>query len=292
MYSMIVHGGAWAIPDDLVEAHIKGVRKALEIGVDILKRKGSAAEAVEAAIAYMEDDETFDAGKGSFLNRAGEVELDAIMYNGTKMCFGSCIGVKCIKNPIKLARLLMAETEVSILAGSGAENYGKAHGLEVVENIYFITEREQKRFEELKRKNVPSSMFFHHGTVGAVALDENGEIVAGTSTGGTPYKVPGRVGDTPIPGAGAFANSIAGASATGYGEAILKCMLTFRACEDAAMGAGAIEACQKAVRFLEEQTGMFGGLILLKKDGTQGFAYNTPRMARSYLRNGRIVAEV
>lgn len=292
MYGMIVHGGAWDIPDELVEAHINGVKKAIEIGLDILKRDGVAEEAVEAAIGYMEDDSVFDAGKGSFLNRNGEVELDAIMYHGTRMCFGSCMSVKRVRNPIKLARMLMNEDEVSILVGNGAEDYAGKHGLEIVDNAYFVIERERKRFEELKTKNLHPIAFFHHGTVGAVALDNHGNIVAGTSTGGTPNKLPGRVGDSPVPGAGAFANSVAGASATGYGEAILRCLLTFRACEAIERNVLPEIACKEAVKFLEEKTGAFGGLILLRNDGEVGFAYNTPRMARAYLKKGKIVTDV
>ncbi|MCX8173917.1 MAG: isoaspartyl peptidase/L-asparaginase [Thermoplasmata archaeon] len=292
MYGMIVHGGAWDIPDDIVDAHLTGVKKAIEIGLDILKNGGLAEEAVEAAIGYMEDDPVFDAGKGSFLNRNGEVELDAIMYHGTLMGFGACMCVKTVKNPIKLARMLMKENEVSILAGSGADAYAKNQGLEIVDNSYFVVEREKKRFGELKTKNLHPSAFFHHGTVGAVALDSQGNIVAGTSTGGTPNKLPGRVGDSPIPGAGAFANPVAGASATGYGEAILRCLLTFRACDAVEKGCSPSLACKEAVRFLEEKTGMFAGLIVLRNNGESGFAYNTPRMARAYLKNGKIVAEV
>lgn len=292
MYSMIVHGGAWNIPSELVEAHINGVKKALEIGLDILERGGSAEDAVEGAIAYMEDDPVFDAGKGSFLNKNGEVELDAIMYHGTKMSFGSCMGVKTVRNPIKLARILMQENEVSILASAGADDYAKKHGLEIVDNQYFIVERERKLYEELKKKNMHPSTFFHHGTVGAVALDIDGNIVAGTSTGGTPNKLPGRVGDTPVPGAGAFANSIAGASATGYGEAILRCMLTLRSCQAVENGVSPSKACKEAVKYLERKTGLFAGLILLRNDRKIGIAYNTPKMARAYLKNGRVIAEV
>ncbi|MEM3395870.1 MAG: isoaspartyl peptidase/L-asparaginase [Thermoplasmata archaeon] len=292
MYSMIVHGGAWDIPDELVEPHIKGVKKALEIGLDLLKNGGTSEEAVEAAIAWLEDDPVFDAGKGSFLNKTGEVELDAIMYDGNRMCFGSCMGVKTVKNPIKLARILMRENEVSILAGNGADEYARKHGLEIVDNSYFVVERERKRFEDLKTKNLHPSAFFHHGTVGAVALDKDGTIVAGTSTGGTPHKLPGRVGDSPIPGAGAFANSIAGASATGYGEAILRCLITFRACETVENGISPDIACKEVIKFLEMKTGSFAGIILLRSDGTVGFAYNTPRMARAYLKKEKIVVDV
>ncbi|MEM4293036.1 MAG: isoaspartyl peptidase/L-asparaginase family protein [Thermoplasmata archaeon] len=292
MWNLIVHGGAWDIPDELVDAHIKGVRKAIEIGADMLKRDCSAEEAVEAAIAYMEDDPAFDAGKGSFLNRDGEIELDAIMCHGTKMCFGSCMCVKTVKNPIKLARMLMSEDEVSILAGRGAEEYARTHGLEIVSNDYFVVERERRRFEELKARKLHPAAFFHHGTVGCVALDKDGNIVAGTSTGGTPNKLPGRVGDSPVLGAGAFANRVAGASATGYGEAILRCLLTFRACEAVERGKTPARACKDALKFLERNTALFAGLILLRNDGATGFAYNTPRMARAYLKRGKIVAEV
>jgi beta-aspartyl-peptidase (threonine type) len=292
MYGLIVHGGAWDIPDELVDAHIKGVRKAMEIGLDILKTHGSAEDAVDAVISYMEDDTTFDAGKGSFLNRDGKVELDAIMYHGTKRCFGSCMGVKHVKNPIKLAHALMNDTEITILTGRGAEQYAKAHGLRIVPNSYFVIERELNRWHQTKTKKIEPEDFFHHGTVGAVALDTDGNIVAGTSTGGTPNKHPGRVGDTPIPGAGAFATPMAGASATGYGEAILRTLLTYNACVHVEQGKAPEIASSESITDMHNITGMFAGVIVLTKNGKSGFAYNTPRMARAYLKNGRIVAEV
>ncbi len=292
MYNIVVHGGAWSIPKDMLDGHKKGVRKSLEIGLDLLKSGGEAEDAVEGAIAFMEDDETFDAGKGAFINRDGKVEHDAIMYHGNIWKFGSIMGSRIIKNPIKAARKLMHQDEMSIIIGPGADLFAREMDMEIVENNDFIIEREKKRWKEWSKGGRSPSDAFKDGTVGAVALDKDGNIVAGTSTGGTPYKHPGRVGDTPLPGAGAYANPIAGASATGYGEAIMRVGLSLLGCRFVGEGYGPRDASEMAVGDLERITGQNGGLVIMSAKGEMGFAFNTPRMARAYLRGDKIIAKV
>jgi beta-aspartyl-peptidase (threonine type) len=208
MISLIVHGGAWDIPDDAVEAHRKGVARALEIGWHILETAGSSVDAVEKAILSMEDDITFDAGSGSHLNAAGQIELDASIMNGRTFACGAVACVRFVKNPIALARKVMEESEHILLVGEGAESFARERGMSLCTQEDLIIERERKRWNAVQgRKNFTTKDAFRKNkrpsdTVGAVALDSFGNISVGTSTGGTFNKTPGRVGDSPLIGCG------------------------------------------------------------------------------------------
>ena len=291
MISIIVHGGAWDIPDNAVESHYKGVEHALEVGWKILKSGGNAIDAVEQAVRIMEDDETFDAGYGSHLNQLGEVELDASIMDGKTIRCGAVAAVHHIKNPITLARKIMDESEHILLVGNGAEQYAKEHGITICEPAELVTQRERDRWKSLRTKkefktkdafkkfNTPSD------TVGVVVLDQYGNLCTGTSTGGTPNKYPGRVGDSPLIGCGTYAdNEVGGVSTTGWGEAMIKVVMAKTVIDLMEINGGnAQDAAEKGIEILHRKADSFGGVIALNKNGGFGISFNTPRMARAYM---------
>ncbi|MBU7031519.1 MAG: isoaspartyl peptidase/L-asparaginase [Theionarchaea archaeon] len=279
---ILIHGGAWDIPDSLVISHLEGVRNAALQGIPFLT--DSALDAVEAAICYMEDDPTFDAGTGSFLNKSGEVELDAIIMEGTTMSMGAVGAVKKIKNPISLARRVMERCSTLFLVGSGAEQFALEQGIQLINNNELIVEREKERWNVLIREKKSTEEFFKHGTVGAVALDVNGRLVAGTSTGGTPFKQPGRIGDSPLIGAGTYATEYCAISCTGWGEAIMKAGLAKTAADLIEEGLSPQDAAQESIDLLKDRFSGYGGIIIVDNEGKSGIAYNTPRMAWSLFR--------
>jgi beta-aspartyl-peptidase (threonine type) len=284
---MIVHGGAWAIPDDAVAGHRHGVEAALAAGWAVLQASGGALDAVEAAIRVLEDDPTFDAGTGAMLNRDGEVELDAILMRGEDMAAGAVAAVRRIRNPIALARRLLERGEHVFLVGAGANRFAAEAGIPEVEERSLLVGRERSRWEEMRAGRGPTARDLFegpHGTVGAVARDAAGRLAAGTSTGGTPGKYPGRVGDSPVLGAGCYCDDRAGgASATGYGEEILRATL----CRDAVRlledGGHPDRAARDSVARLETRFAGRGGIVLIDREGRVGHAYNTPRMAVAHI---------
>ncbi len=293
--SLIVHGGAWNIPDQLVEDCGNGCRRALAAGWKILSQGGAAIDAVEAAIVVLEDDSVFDAGTGAHLNREGRVELDAMVMDGATLKAGAVAAVSRIKNPIRLARRVLDSCEHMMLVGAGAEQFAVEQGLPLCAPEELVTERERAAWRKCRAGY--HSWEFHfdgeHGTVGAVALDEQGSLVAGTSTGGTCCKRPGRVGDSPLIGCGCYADIEAGGvSCTGWGEAIMKIVMAKTATDllQRALDTDPLEAeaaphetAEACVRLLAQRAEGRGGLILLDRDGRPGFAFNTPRMAFAYI---------
>ena len=294
---LLIHGGAWAMPDAEIAAHQRGIRSALEAGYGVLGRGGTAVAAVEAAVAVMEDDETFDAGRGSFLTRDGRVQMDALLMDGASLRAGGVACVERLRNPIRAARLVMDESPHIYFAGAGAERFARQHGMALCDNMDLVTPREQQRLyaaqaAELKGEAdttfsgrltshpLPSDRVTSHDTVGAVALDCFGNLAAGTSTGGTLNKAPGRVGDSSLIGCGCYAdNQSAAVSLTGWGEPIMKLVLGKWAVDRVAAGASPQEAAEAAIAYLYDRLGGFGGVILLGPDGRLGLAHNTPRMA-------------
>jgi beta-aspartyl-peptidase (threonine type) len=299
--ALIVHGGAWDIPDESVETCRAGIRRSLEAGWRVLRQGNSAADAVEAAIVVLEDDPVFDAGIGSHLNRDGRVELDAIIMDGRTLNAGAVAGVQRIRNPIRLARRVMEHSDHMMLAGAGAEQFAVEQGIALCDPDELVTPAERAAWQRCSEGQHDPRFHLGHsqGTVGAVALDANGELVAATSTGGTCCKLPGRVGDSPLIGCGCYADAEAGGiSCTGYGEAIMKIVMAKTAADllrppDAGKPLSARDASAACVRLLADRAKGTGGLILLDREGHVGFAFNTKRMAYGYVReDGSFVAEV
>lgn len=288
---ILVHGGAWNIPDDLVEAHIKGVKNAANIGWEILKKDGSALDAVEAAVKAMEDDPTFDAGKGSFLNEEGFVELDAIIMDGYTLNVGAVAAVRNIKNPIVLARRVMELTEHVLLVGEGANKFAKKIGIEMIDSKVLVLEREIERWKAFKKGKSNVEDIFEPAskeTVGAVAVDKNGNFAVAASTGGVAGKMVGRVGDTPLVGCGAYAdNNYGSVSSTGHGEKIMRIVLAKEVINLITQGYSAQEAADKSIKLIWNRLKGRAGVIVLDKNGNIGISYNTPRMAYAYIKDGK-----
>ncbi|MCU0503099.1 MAG: isoaspartyl peptidase/L-asparaginase, partial [Anaerolineae bacterium] len=231
--AIIVHGGAWDIPAELQAEHVAGCRAAAEAGWAVLAAGGSALDAVEAAVRVMEDHPVFDAGRGSHLNRDGEVELDAGMMDGRTLMAGAVASVTRIANPISLARRVLHDSEHVFLVGAGAERFAQDAGIPLCRPADLVIERERRLWEDGGRTTFGSGAA---DTVGAVALDGAGNLAVGNSTGGTMYKHPGRVGDTPIIGCGLYADNLSGAAAcTGWGEQIMKTVLAKTAVDQIAL---------------------------------------------------------
>jgi beta-aspartyl-peptidase (threonine type) len=296
--AFVVHGGAWDIPDAEAPAHLAGCRRAAAAGWDILRAGGSALDAVETAVRLLEDDPAFDAGHGSWLNAAGEVELDAIIMDGSTLGSGAVAAIQHVRHPVTVARLVMTDTAHSLLVGPGAEAFAQAHGVPRCDESELLTGQELARWQAIvANRDFTVRKAFEgekpRGTVGAVARDQAGRIAAATSTGGTPNKLAGRVGDSPLIGCGAYADDrSAGASATGWGESIMKVVLCKTACDLVAGGRTAEEAAVAAIEVLRRRADGLGGIILVDRTGRLGLAFNTPRMARAWIEDGACVARI
>jgi beta-aspartyl-peptidase (threonine type) len=295
---LVVHGGAWAMPDDMVEAHIRGVTNALAAGWRVLERGGSALDAVEEAVVIMEDDETFDAGRGSFLNRDGKVQLDALIMDGATLRAGGVGCVERLRNPVRAARKILSESPHVYFVGEGAEKFAAEHGVPLCNNEDLVIPREVERLKEYQAEIARAGsqqngndLFapdvhhaaISHDTVGAVALDRNGHIAAATSTGGTLNKAPGRLGDSSLIGCGCYADNLsAAASTTGWGEPIMKLVLAKWTVDRISAGNLPEWAAQEAMNYLKQRLNGHGGIIVLDPQGHFGIAHNTPRMAFAY----------
>jgi L-asparaginase / beta-aspartyl-peptidase len=310
--TLLVHGGAWAIPPDAAAAHENGVRAALEAGYAILSLGGSALDAVQKAVSILEDDPTFDAGRGSFLTSDGRVQLDALLMDGGRMKAGGIACVERLRNPIHAARLVLEKSQHVYFVGPGAEQFAAAHGMELIDNAELVMDRERERLAQAKARQSagladetfsgeilhddkdPETAFlkdasrskdedgtkYSHDTVGAVALDGHGNLAAATSTGGTLNKTPGRVGDSSLIGCGCYADNLSAAvSLTGWGEPIMKLVLGKWATDRVAGGTPPELAAREAISYLYNRMGGHGGIILLGPDGRFGLAHNTPAMA-------------
>jgi L-asparaginase / beta-aspartyl-peptidase len=285
--ALIVHGGAWDIPDEAVEACNAGCRHALQAGWSILSSGGHALDAIEAAITVLENDPTFDAGYGSHLNMDGQVECDAIVMDASTLKAGSVAGLRHVKNPIRLARCVLEKSSHMMLIAEGAERFAAENGLPLCDPEDLISPAERAAWLRCSKDAHAAAHHRGHdqGTVGAVAIDKAGRLFAATSTGGICCKLPGRVGDSPLIGCGCYADSETGAaSSTGYGEAIMRIVMAKSATDSLRQpGVSPIGAAQQQLQLLAARGIGTGGIILLDKNGEPGFAFNTPRMAYGYV---------
>ena len=271
--TIIVHGGAGANPVDAGELR-HGVRSAVLAGWRLLAAGASALDAVEAAVRALEDDPQFNAGRGSVLNRDGAIEMDASIMEGDRLQCGAVAALAGVANPITVARRVLESRRHVLLVGDGALAFARAAGVPECDPASLVTDRQRKRHAELARQPSRSG-----GTVGAVALDRAGTIAAATSTGGTPGKLPGRVGDSALIGAGTYADSsLGGVSCTGDGEAIVRVVLAHRTLAYLKDADDPDYAANVAVDLLTEEGGGQGGLILIDWRGRAGYATSTRLM--------------
>lgn len=281
--AFILHGGAGAPPVDLQADRERGLRRAFEAAWAILQQSGSAIDAVIQATVVLEDDPVFNAGVGSCLNRDGEVEVDASLMEGMTFQAGAVGAVRNIRNPILLAKAVMDDRRHVFLCGKGAEHFARQRGLPTASRDELITERQWQRWQANQSKG-------EAGTVGAVALDRAGHLAAATSTGGILHKLPGRIGDSAVIGAGTYADDTCGAgSATGDGEAIIRATLTRTAVELLRHGTDPLRVAHSAIKLLHKRTGGEGGIILLDPFGRVGYAYNTPAMSLAFLAGDTLI---
>ncbi|XP_064600518.1 isoaspartyl peptidase/L-asparaginase-like isoform X2 [Liolophura sinensis] len=297
---IIVHGGAWAIPDHMAEASVAGVKAAARAGYAVLQQGGSAVQAVEAAITLMEDDPVFDAGTGSVLNSAGDVEMDAVIMEGSQLNAGAVACVQNIKNPIQLARLIMEETDHVLLVGEGANKFAEERGVETVPQSTLVTDDARKSWERFMKFRTTVDVLFRDrttvacppigcDTVGATALDSSGNVAFGTSTGGITAKRPGRVGDSPLIGCGGYCdNEVGGVSTTGHGEAIIKVCLAKHTTDLMREGLSPQKALESALEFMTSRVKGSGGGVAVSKDGQVGLHFTTQRMAWAWLKQNQL----
>jgi beta-aspartyl-peptidase (threonine type) len=292
---IIVHGGAGDRPPESVNsgggenARAEGARRACAAGAEILARGGSALDAVEVAVRILEDDPLFNAGTGSTLTSAGDVELDASIMDGETLRCGAVAVVKDVQNPVSLARAVMERTAHVMLAGPAASAFAREAGAPAFPNERLVTPAQRARWEAARAGAAGSKT----GTVGAVARDARGHLAAATSTGGISMKLPGRVGDTPLVGCGTYADDgLAAVSCTGHGERIIQLTLARHAADLVGAGRSAMEAAREAAALLGSRVGGAGGLIVVGPSGEVGFAHNTPAMTRAWTaEDGTIAAE-
>lgn len=294
--SLVIHGGAGTIlrenmtPDQERAYHDK-LKEALNTGYTILNNGGTSEEAVVAAIMIMEDSPLFNAGKGAVFTHDGTNEMDASIMNGGNGSAGAVAGVKTIKNPILAAQAVKNNSVHVMMSGSGAEQFARDQNLEVVDPSYFYTERRKQQLKKLQNAekakeegSIKKWKDYKYGTVGAVALDKNGNICAATSTGGMTNKKYGRIGDAPVIGAGTFANKICGVSATGHGEYFIRNVVAYDIAarmeyKEVSLAAASTEVIEKKLK----EIGGDGGIIALDAQGNISMTFNTPGMYRGYI---------
>ena len=289
---LVIHGGAGVVKKEMTPEKEKAVRaaleKALNAGYATLKSGGSSLDAVGKAIVVLEDDPNFNAGKGAVFNHDGKNELDASIMDGATLRAGAIANVHRIKNPIELARAVMEKSEHVMLFGDGAEQFAQSIGMPLVDPKYFYTHARwqalQQAIEEEKAKAVDPGKTPHHGTVGAVALDSKGNLAAGTSTGGMTNKRFGRVGDSPIIGAGTYADARCAVSATGWGEFYIRATAARDICARVEFRGDSLKkAADEVVLGVIPKLGGDGGVIALDKDGNIATPFNTDGMFRGWV---------
>ena len=284
-WRLVIHGGAGSMrpkngdPDHHEKAR-EGLGSALEAGAAILVKGGSALDAAEASVRVLEDDPCFNAGRGSVLTSEGVIELDAAIMDGRDRRAGAVAGLRTTRTPISLARRLMEEGPHVFLSGKGADQFARDAGLEQVENDWFVTSERRRQLDEL----LESGGFdadVKYGTVGAVAVDTEGHVAAATSTGGLTAKRWGRIGDSPLIGAGTYADDRAAAiSATGSGEYFIRAVAAHQLAERVRLGGESLKAALDGVLADIGELGGTGGLIAVAPDGEAAWGFTTPAMYR------------
>jgi len=272
MWAIAVHGGAGNWEQAHHERAQAGVSVAAKRGGTLLKQGASALGAVTAAVAVLEDDALFNAGTGSVLNRDGEVEMDAAVMTGQDLGFGAVAAIRRVRNPVLVARQVMERSGHALLVGEGAVRFAREHGFGDHDPV---TPEALQAFQKARADLVL-------GTVGAVALDRAGRLAAATSTGGTLLKLPGRVGDTPLPGAGTYATGDAAVSATGRGELVMRVLAAKSIGDVAATGVPVQEAVNRILGDMRSTIGADAGFIAIGCDGSIGIEHGTPHMAAAW----------
>lgn len=295
-YVLIIHGGAGAIRRDKLSAkeeekYRKGLESALQEGQHILKSGGASIDAVQSAVTHMENNPVFNAGKGSVMTHDEEFELDASIMEGKERQAGAVCGLRHIANPILVAREVLRESVHVLLSGKGARRFAESKGFERIPQSYFHTEKREKQLEWAKKKD---AVFLDHspdekyGTVGAVALDKSGNLAAATSTGGLTNKKWGRIGDSPLIGAGTWAdNRSCAVSCTGHGEAFMRSATAYEVAARIRFADSTLEEAAKSAIFESiAQLGFDGGLIAVDHHGNIATPFNSLGMYRGYVKEG------
>jgi len=308
-FGLVIHGGAGTIErsnmtPEKEREYRAGLERALTAGYEILKRGGSSLDATEAAVRVLEDDPHFNAGRGSVFTSAGTNEMDAAIMDGRTLAAGAVAVLKHVKNPISLARLVMEKSGHVMIDGEGAEAFAKENGIKLVDQKYFFTQErwdalQKIKAAEKKRTGSAGKAFIitdqdRHGTVGAVARDKSGNLAAATSTGGTTNKRPGRVGDSPIIGAGTYANNATCAvSATGDGEYFIRASVGHDLSALMEYKGMSLKDAAQAVLGKVAKLGGAGGLVAIDGDGNVTLPFNTAGMYRGYVdSSGKLVVEI
>ncbi|HET9330669.1 MAG TPA: isoaspartyl peptidase/L-asparaginase [Steroidobacteraceae bacterium] len=286
-YAIAVHGGAGAVPRAALtperEARYRaGLERALDAGYALLEGGGSSLDAVTAAVRILEDDPLFNAGHGAALTRDGAAELDAAIMDGRQLRAGAVASVRHVKNPVELARRVMEKSRHVLLVGAGAEEFALEEKFQLVPNLYFRTaERVEQLEAEQRGARVSDLVPSTRGTVGAVARDAAGNLAAATSTGGMTNKRPGRVGDSPIIGAGTYAkNGVCAVSATGHGEYFIRAVAAHHVCAAVEYRGLSLEQAVREVLQVLSGLGGDGGLIAVDRDGVPVMQFSTDGMFR------------
>jgi beta-aspartyl-peptidase (threonine type) len=289
-WTLVIHGGAGMMTRDRIAAEIDsgaraGLAAALDAGSAILAAGGTAMDTVEAAVRVLEDDPHFNAGRGAALSHEGVAELDAAIMDGRNRAAGAVAGVTATRNPVSLARAVMQESRHVLLGGEGADLFSREHGLEQAGQDWFVLPERRRQLEELKARGADSfDVDMKYGTVGAVALDTHGHIAAATSTGGVTGKRWGRIGDSPLIGAGTYADNRACAvSATGSGEYFIRLGVAHEICARVRLSGEPLQVAADAVMAEVKALGGRGGVIVTGPGGDTVWSFNTAGMFRALI---------
>lgn len=287
-WRLVIHGGAGVILRENMtperEAEFKaGLNAAMEAGAEVLRNGGEAIDAVQAAVLVMEDNPLFNAGLGAVFTADGKHELDAAIMDGRNRKAGAVAGVMRVKNPILAARAVMDKSEHVMFAGPGADAFAESQGLEMVDNTYFDTDWRREALQRVLEERARTAAD-KHGTVGAVAIDVNGNLAAATTTGGMTAKAAGRVGDTPLIGAATYAeNGVCAVSATGHGEFFIRVGVAKTICDRVKLLGEPIVAAGDTALAEVAALGGDGGVILIDSEGNSGFSFNSAGMYRGMI---------